>query len=64
MYEGISDPEIGPYPIRLALGPLTLIQSSISLWGWGFHTVLGGIDPRDRRFRPRCAGVADVWKYF
>ena len=32
-------------------------QSAISQWGWGFHTVPGGIDPGDHRFRPRFVGV-------
>ena len=32
--------------------------------GWGFHTVRGGIDPGDHRFRPRDVGFVDVWKYF
>ena len=27
-------------------------RSTISQWGWGFHTVEGGIDPGDLRFRP------------
>ena len=31
---------------------------------WGFHTVRGGIDPRDHRLLPRCVGVADVWNDF
>ena len=30
----------------------------------GFHTVRGGIDPRDHRFHPRLDGVKDVWKDF
>ena len=36
----------------------------MSQWSWGFHTVRGGIDPGDRRFRPRVVGVVDVWKIF
>ena len=39
-------------------------QSAISQWGWGFHTVRGGIDPGYHRFLPRFVGVADVWNYF
>ena len=39
-------------------------QSAISQWGWGFHTVRGGIDPEDHRSRPRFVEVADVRKYF
>ena len=30
--------------------------------GLGFHTVRGGIDPEDHRFRPRIAGVVDICK--
>ena len=33
------------------------------VWGWGFHTVRGVIDPGGRRFRPRFVGVVDVWKH-
>ena len=29
-------------------------------WGWGFHTLRGGIDPGDLHFRPRVVGVVDV----
>ena len=28
-------------------------------WGWGYHTVWGGIDTGDRRLRPWCE-VVDV----
>ena len=31
-------------------------------WCCGFHTVRGGIDPRDLRSRPRVAGVLKIWK--
>ena len=41
-----------------------LSQSAISRWGWGFHTVRGGIDPGDRRVLPGCVGVANIWKDF
>ena len=37
-------------PRASSMGP---IQSAITQWGWGFHTLRGGIDPRDLRFRPR-----------
>lgn len=30
--------------------------------GWGFHTVRGGIERRDHRFRPGVVGVVDAWK--
>ena len=37
-------------------------QSAITQWGWGFHTLRGGIDPGDLRFRPRVVEVVDRWK--
>ena len=36
-------------------------QSEIDRWGWGFHTVRGGINPDDIRVHPRLVGVVDVW---
>ena len=30
--------------------------------GWGLHTVRGGVEQRDRRFRPRFVGVVDIRK--
>ena len=55
----ISEPGMGPYPLRVALAPRTQADHC----GWGFHTVRGGIDPGDHRFRPRpmcrsCRGMA------
>ena len=32
--------------------------------GWGFHTLRGGIDPGDLRFRLRVVGVVEIWKDF
>ena len=32
--------------------------------GWGFHTLQGGIDPEDLRFRARVVGVVEIWKDF
>ena len=32
--------------------------------GSGFHTVRGGVDPGNGRFRPRVVGVVDVWRDF
>ena len=52
----VSDSGMGPYPPRVAL--------ALQIPGWGFHNVLGRIDPGDNRFRPRFAGVVDVWKDF
>ena len=43
-------------------GSMSLIQSATSQWGWGFHTLRGGIDPEDLLFRPRAVGVVDLWK--
>ena len=37
---------------------------SNQLVGLGVHTLRGGIDPGDLRFRPRVAGVADMLKDF
>ena len=34
------------------------------LVAWGFYTARGGIDPGDRRFRPRVVGVVEIWKNF
>ena len=39
-------------------------RSAITQWGWGFHTLRGGIDPGNLRFRPRVVRVVDVWKDF
>ena len=39
--------------------PISNIQ-----WVWGFHTLRGGIDPGDLRFRPRVAGIVEIWKDF
>ena len=39
-------------------------QSAITQWGWGFHTLRGGIAPGDLRFRLRVVGVVYVRKYF
>ena len=62
MYERIYDPGMGYYRPRGALVLCTIpSQSAIGQWGWGFHTVRGGIDPGDRLFRPRFVGVVDVW---
>ena len=46
-------------------GSTTLSQSATSQWpGLDFHTMRGGIDPEDHRFRPRVVGVVDIWKNF
>ena len=51
MYGGISDTGMESYPPRVAL----VLRTP----GWGFHTVWGGIDPRDHRFPPRFVGDVD-----
>ena len=32
-------------------------ETSISRWGWDFHTVRNGIDPGGRGFRPAVLGI-------
>ena len=39
-------------------------QSAITQLGWSFHTLRGGFDPRDLRFRPRVDGVIEILKNF
>ena len=61
----IYNPGMGTYPPRGALALCTIpSQSAIGQLGWGRHTVRGGIDPRDHRFRPRVVGVVDIWNVF
>ena len=43
---------------------MNLSQLATSQVGWGFHTLRGGIDPGDLRFRPRVVGVVEMWKDF
>ena len=63
MYEDISDPGIGSYRPWVALALFSSpSQSAISRWGWGFHTVRGGVDPADHRFRPRVVGFVEVYR--
>ena len=38
-------------------------QSATSQWGWGFHTMRGGIDPEGFRFRPRLVSCRDMEGY-
>ena len=42
------------------LGSMSPGQSAITQWDWGFHTLRGGIDPRDVRFRPKDFLVACI----
>lgn len=54
MYRRISGLGMGPYPPRVAL--------DLPTPNLCFRTVRGGIDPGDRRFRPRFVGVVDICK--
>ena len=65
IYGGIPDPGMRSYRPRVALALCSnLSQSAIGQRGWGFHTVRGGFDPGDHRFRPRNVGVVHVWRGF
>ena len=35
--------------------------SDSSQWNWGFHTVGGGVDPRELGFLPRVVLFLDTW---
>ena len=37
-------------------------KSAIRQWGWGFHTVHGGVDPGGHRFRSRFVVVVEARK--
>ena len=43
---------------------MSLSQSETSQYGRVFHTVLGGIDPGDPRFRFQVVGVVEISKDF
>ena len=61
----ISDPGMETYPARGVLALCTIpSQSATGQWGWVFHTVQGGFDPEDHRFRLQVVGVVDVWSEF
>ena len=63
MYGGICDPGMVKFCPRVTLVLFSCpSQSAISRRGWGFHTVRGGFDPGDHRFRPWVVGVVDVWR--
>ena len=57
----IYDPGMRPYPPRVRRKSTNPSQSAIDQWGWGRHTVRGGIDPRDQLFVPGVLGVVDVY---
>ena len=65
MYGRISDPGMTYHPPRVALhlGTPGWVLAR-SQWGWVFHTVLGDIDSGNHRFRPRFAGLVDVFSDF
>ena len=63
MYGGISDPGMVHCRPRVALAFFSSPgQSAIGRRGWGFHTVRGGFNPGDHRFRPHVVEVVDVWR--
>ena len=37
-------------------------HSATRQWGWGFHTVRGGINPGILRFRPQVVRFVDILK--
>ena len=39
-----------------------LSQSAISRWGWGFHTVRGGVDPGDNQVSQQYLGGVEASK--
>ena len=43
---------------------MSLNQSTISQWGRGLHTLRGGFNPADLRFRSRIVGVVEIWNEF
>ena len=57
-----SDPRMGSYPPRVALAPRTPVNQRSA--NGSFHTVGGGLDPRDHGFRPHIFRIVDVWKDF
>ena len=64
MYGKMSDPGMGPLSSPSAANFKIPSQSAIGRWRWGFHTMRGGIDLGDHRFRPRFVGVVEVWNDF
>ena len=58
----ICEQRIGPYPPRVAFAHRTLANQQSATFGWGFHTVPGGIDTGDHRCDAGCAGVLNSWR--
>ena len=62
-YPGVAGPRRCPErQLSPRAGSRSPSQSATGQVGWGFHTLRGGIDPGDLRFRPRGIGVVDIWK--
>ena len=54
-----SPPSMGLYPPGTVLWSSN--QSAISQRDWGFPTVQGGVDPRNRNLLPRLMLVLEIW---
>ena len=39
-------------------------DSAITQFGWGLHTMRGGIDPGNLRLPARVIGTVEIWKGF
>ena len=46
------------------VGSMSPSQSAITQLDWHFHTLRGGVDSGDPRFRPRVVGLVNIWKDF
>ena len=46
------------------VGSMSPVQSAITKWDWGLHTLRDSIDPGNVRFRPRVVGVVEIWANF
>ena len=78
MHGSIYDPRMEPFRPRVlrglnvvpggnsrrALAPRAPAKSAVSREGRGLHTLRGGVDPGDVRFRDRVVRVVHVWKDF
>ena len=61
----ISNVGMGTYHPRSALALCTISsQSAVGQWDWGFHTVWGGFDAGDHRFRSQVVRIVKGWNYF
>ena len=58
---GVAGPRCCPEgQLSPRAGSMSPSQSAITQWGWGFHILRGGINPRDLRFRPPVVGVVEM----